>query len=319
MPKISVIVPVYNTEEYLEKCLDSLVNQTLQDIEIIIINDGSTDRSGQIIEKYLAENPEKIVYIKQENEGGVCPPRNRGIEKATGEYIAFLDSDDWIDVVAYETMYEKAISGDFDVVMCETYAVYPKKNLYISCGLKNDTTDIKRNMNKLYAVIWNKIYRRELFDKIRFREDVWFEDVEFLYRLYPNIKSIGVVKKPFCYYLQRQGSMTYTYNEKIYRIINNFESIFQYYEDNGMFKAYYRELEYAYLRYAFATFIKRMAKVGNKKVFEEGVEYAIKKVNETFPYYKKNKYLKGLKGIYLKHFNKRIADIVYYREKNKMN
>jgi len=319
MPKVSVIVPVYNTEEYLGKCLDSLVNQTLKDIEIIVINDGSKDRSGEIIEKYVKENPEKIVYIKQENEGGICPPRNRGLERATGEYIAFLDSDDWIDVSAYERMYEKAKSKDFDIVMCETYAVYSNKNVYISCGVETDTRDIKGNMNNLYAVIWNKIYKRELLEKIKFREDVWFEDVEFLYRLYPNIKSIGVVKKPFCYYLQRQGSMTYTYNEKIYRIIDNFESVFEYYKSNGIFEEYYNELEYAYLRYSFATFIKRMAKTKDKKVFDQGVEYAIKKVRETFPNYKKNKYLKGIKGRYLKYFNKFIAMLIYCKEKDRMN
>jgi len=90
MPKISIIVPVYNTEKYLEKCLDSLVNQTLKDIEIIIINDGSTDGSEKIIEKYVKEYSDKIVYIKQENEGGICPPRNKGIDVAKRRIYCFF-------------------------------------------------------------------------------------------------------------------------------------------------------------------------------------------------------------------------------------
>jgi len=216
-------------------------------------------------------------------------------------------------------MYERAKSGNFDIVMCDTNAVYPDMTVHISCGINTDTTDIKSNMNNLYAVIWNKIYKKEIFDKIKFREGIWFEDVEFLYRLYPNIKSIGVIKQPFCNYLQREGSITYTYNKKIYDIINNFETVFEYYKENGIFERYYDELEYAYVRYSFATFIKRMAKTKDKKAFNQGVEYAITKVAEMFPNYKKNKYLTGLKGTYLRNFNKAFAEVVYWREKRRMN
>ena len=114
-PKISVIVPIYNVEEYLEKCLDSLVNQTLKDIEIILINDGSPDNSEAIVKKYLKKYKEKIIYHKKENEGqGIA--RNYGIKLAKGEFISFVDSDDYIDLTMLEKLYNKAIKENSDIV-----------------------------------------------------------------------------------------------------------------------------------------------------------------------------------------------------------
>ena len=108
MAKVSVIVPIYNVEKYLPKCLDSLVNQTLDDIEIILVNDGSLDDSRKIAKEYSEKYKDKIIYLEKEN-GGLSDARNYGIPYATGEYIAFLDSDDYIDIDAYKQMYEKAM------------------------------------------------------------------------------------------------------------------------------------------------------------------------------------------------------------------
>ena len=118
MPKISIIVPVYNVEKYIERCLKSLVNQTLQDIEIIIVNDGSQDKSEEIIEKYVKENHNKIKYYEKSN-GGLSSARNYGIEYATGEYIAFLDSDDYVETNMYEEMYNLAKKENADMVECD--------------------------------------------------------------------------------------------------------------------------------------------------------------------------------------------------------
>ena len=125
MPKVSVIVPVYNVEEYLERCLDSLVNQTLKDIEIIIVNDGSTDGSKEIIQKYLNKY-KNIVYLEKEN-GGLSSARNYGIPYAKGEYIGFVDSDDYVEITMYENMYNKAIEEKSDMVECDFIWEYPNK------------------------------------------------------------------------------------------------------------------------------------------------------------------------------------------------
>ena len=131
--KVSIIVPVYNVESYLDKCLNSLVNQTLKDIEIIVINDGSTDNSQKIIDKY-SKKYKNIINITKEN-GGVSEARNLGLEKASGEYIGFLDSDDWIEPDMYELMYQKAKTENFDIVACDTQAIYYYKIVYISSNI----------------------------------------------------------------------------------------------------------------------------------------------------------------------------------------
>ena len=116
--KVSVIVPVYNVEKFIGKCLDSLVNQTLKDIEIIVVNDGTKDNSQEIIDKYVKKYPDKVKSFIKEN-GGLSSARNFGIEKAKGEYISFVDSDDWLNDDALEKMYNKAKKDKSDIVICD--------------------------------------------------------------------------------------------------------------------------------------------------------------------------------------------------------
>ena len=128
--KVSVIVPVYNTEKYLEKCLNSLVQQTLDEIEIIVVDDGSPDNSQAIISKYAEQYPNKIISLKKKN-GGLGDARNFGLEYAAGEFIGFVDSDDWVDTKMYETMYKEAING-YDIVLCDYIELTDGKYDHIS-------------------------------------------------------------------------------------------------------------------------------------------------------------------------------------------
>ena len=158
MPKVSVIVPVYNVENYVEKCLKSLVKQTLQDIEIIIVNDGSTDNSENIIKEFIKLYGEKIKYVTKEN-GGLSDARNYGMKFASGEYIAFLDSDDYVDITLYEKMYNKAIEEQCDYVECDFIWKYDDKEV-------KDTGNIYKNKHEMLAtarvVAWNKLIKRSL-------------------------------------------------------------------------------------------------------------------------------------------------------------
>ena len=156
-PKISVIVPIYNVEEYLEKCLDSLVNQTLKDIEIILINDGSPDNSEEIVNKYLKKYKEKIIYHKKENEGqGIA--RNYGINLAKGEFISFVDSDDYVDKTMFEKLYNKAhdsvlvkdaYGNDKYVSWGEAYR-YLNSDIIFPVGTKISMLDLKNNEQYYY-------------------------------------------------------------------------------------------------------------------------------------------------------------------------
>lgn len=317
MIKVSIIVPCYNVEEYIEKGLNSLVKQSLKEIEIILINDGSKDNTLNILKEYEKKD-NRIIVIDKKNEG-VSKARNNGLDTAKGEYIAFMDSDDWLEVDALKIMYEKAKEENYDIVACDTMAVYPNKKQLIKSGIE-DNQQNKKLMIDAYAVIWNKIYKKEILKNITFNTNLTFcEDVLFLYQIYERVKKIASVNKPLYNYLQRKNSLTYTYDKKLYQLIESQEEIIKYYKKNNIFEKYKEELEYTYVRYLYATFIKRLAKTKNIKKFKKGYKYVKEKVKENFPDYKKNKYLNNKKGLYLKHFNYILASIIYIIEKNKMN
>jgi len=313
--KVSVIVPVYNVEKYLEKCLNSLVNQTLEDIEIIVVNDGTKDNSQKIIDKYTKKYPKKVKgYIKE--NGGLSSARNYGLKYASGEYIAFVDSDDYVELDMYEKMYNKAISENFDIVACDLFYVYDDKKVEAFSNLNNDIftqEEIKQSMINIYPSAWNKIYKKDLFKhKIYFKDRVWFEDVEFLYRLISKVNSIGVVHEKFYNYVQRAGAITKTFDDRLFHYIDNWNGILDYYKKNKIYDEYKLELEYCYVRYLYATFIKSASNFTDKKLYEEAVNKAIENVKTNFPNYRKNKYFyKSLKGLYLLTFNKLYSKILY--------
>ena len=308
--KVSVIVPVYNVYEYIEKCLDSLVKQTLKDIEIIVVNDGSPDDSQKIIDKYAKKYKNIKSYIKE--NGGLSDARNYGLKYAKGEYIAFLDSDDYVSYDMYEKMYQKAKEKDFDIVVCDINYLYPDNTLRVSSGINDDTTDIKKAYLTIHPAAWNKIFKKSLFQNdVYFKKNVWFEDVEFIYRMLPYIKSIGVVKEAFNQYVQRPGSITNTINKKIYHYIDNMNGVIDFYKERKLYNEYEKELEYAYVRYIYATFVKSVKRYDYSE-YIKAVDVAITNVKEHFPKYRKNKYFyKSLKGLYLVIFNKFVAKILY--------
>ena len=313
MPKVSVVVPVYNVDKYLERCLDSLVYQTFEDIEIVIVNDGSTDKSAEIIKKYVQSYPNKVFAFEKEN-GGLSDARNFGIKKCHGDYIGFVDSDDYVSLDMFKKLYEKAISKDFDITVCDVRLVWKNKSKEISSKVINDIfdkDDIKKQMIDIYPTAWNKLYKRNLFDSVLFKKGVWYEDVEFLYRLFPYINSIGTIHMPLINYVQRKGAISKTFDKRVFNYIDNWNGIIEYYKENNFFDEYYFELEYCYVRYLYMTFVKAASNF-DKKSYREACKCAKDNVLKNFPHYKKNKYIKGLSGFYLKHFNLLTQSIVYY-------
>ncbi len=309
--KVSVIVAVYNVMEFLPKCLDSLVNQTLKDIEIIVVNDDSPDDSEKIIKKYLNKH-KNIIYLKKEN-GGISSVRNYGLKYATGEYIGFIDGDDYVSHDMYEKMYNKAKEKDLDMVVCDVNYVYPDESIKrVDCGIKDDNTSIKDIYINNYPVVWNKIIKKSIFNNdLKFKTGVWFEDVEFIYRMLAYIKKIGVIHEPFNQYVQREHSITHTVSSKIYDYIDNMNGIVDFYKERKLYSQYEKELEYVYVRYIYATFIKS-AKRFSYDEYLKAVDVAIKNVKKHFPKYRKNKYFyHSLKGLYLISFNKLVAKILY--------
>lgn len=303
MIKVSIIVPFYNVENYIEKCLQSLVNQTLEDIEILLVNDGSQDSSETIAKQLVEKYPNKIIYLEKEN-GGLSDARNYAIPYAKGEYIAFLDSDDYVETNMYEEMYHKAKQEDLDYVECDFLWEYPDKTL----ESKGKQYSNKKEMFLYTRVVaWNKLIKREIVQNnhLEFPKGYRYEDVEFFYKLLPFIHHYGIVQKPFIHYVQRENSISNVQNTRTKEMIDVLAHVITYYKTNNLFEEYKEEIEYIYARYILCSSMLRMVMIQDKKERKEIIQFAWKSLNTQFPNWKKNLYLKdkGLKNLYMKSVN----------------
>ena len=180
LPVISVIVPAYNVEKYIRECLVSLVEQTFRDIEIVVVNDGSTDKTAQIIDEF-ARKDNRIKVITQENQG-LSSARNRGIEQARGEYISFVDSDDWVDKDFLEKLYNTILKYNADI-SCAS-AIRKRKNSEKYRFLYKEEKEYTTLKDKIKickvpncCYVWNKLYQKSLIENIKFKKGVYFEDM----------------------------------------------------------------------------------------------------------------------------------------------
>ena len=305
MPKVSVIVPVYNVENYIEKCLDSLVKQTIEDIEIIIVNDGSKDNSIKIINKYIEQYKEKIVYLEKEN-GGLSDARNYGLPYAKSEYIAFLDADDYVEYDMYEKMYNIAKKENSDMVECDFFWEYPNKQ---KKDIGQAYNGKKEMIEKIRVVAWNKLIKKEIItqNKIQFPKGYRYEDVEFTYKLIPYINKVSFLKEPQVHYIQRENSISNSQNERTKEILYVLDNVIDFYKNEGFYNEYKEELEYIYSRYLLCSSLLRMVKINDKNIRNELLDKVWKDLNTKFPNWKKNRILnksKTAKNLYMKSVNK---------------
>lgn len=221
MGKLSVIVPVHNTDAYLDRCLESVLNQTLSDIEVILVENASTDSSLEMCYKYQRNDPRvKVLHLEI---GDLSTARNKGLEVATSEYVAFIDSDDYISVDMYERLYSLASEEDLDLVYSNHVLVYddrPPRYNYAETG-KVSVMSPKEllMMNFCYKIPLHSctmIVRRSLFDNLKFPEFVFFEDRAVTYLLINSSKRVGYIDKAFYNYYQRRGSIVHSMNWKKY-------------------------------------------------------------------------------------------------------
>ncbi len=212
---ISVIVPIYNVEKYLEKCIQSIQSQTYRDIEIILVDDGSPDDCGRICDKYK-EGDSRIKVIHKLN-GGLSDARNAGIEVASGDFISFIDSDDYIHPQMLEILYHNLISAKTDISVCAFREVSENEEIainQISEPVQTETFADEQVMNQLYernlitVVAWNKLYRREIFAHNRYCKGKIHEDEFLIHHLLHACKRIVYTKQPLYFYVQRKSSIT---------------------------------------------------------------------------------------------------------------
>ena len=292
--KISVIIPVYNVEKYIKKCLDSVVNQTFKDIEIIVVNDGSPDNSSKIIKEYMKED-KRIKYYEKDN-GGQGSARNLAITKSTGEYLIFVDSDDYIDLNMLEKMYDYAKKSKLDIVVCNGY-------LDVNDDITNfDNFNSSINdLQKRYIVSQTgpclKLIKAEIIKKnnLLFVENHIYEDIAIVpaYALFTD--KIGYIDERFYYYVQRSNSSMNQekYSKKledIFFALDNLSNKFTEYSNNK----FNEELEYLYIENLLHAASLRFLRFDN---YEKHIEKIVSIMKEKFPRWNKNIYYskKGLK------------------------
>lgn len=289
MPTLSVIVPVYNVEAFLPQCLDSLLSQSFEDLEIIAVDDGSTDKSLAILKDYEAKSGGRLFVCTKEN-GGLSDARNFGIEKATGKYIAFVDSDDFVHPDFARLMVEKAEEEKLDLVICDFFYYFSDGKLTPSSAGKGLSDDKRKEALLSAPMAWLRLCRRELFSSLRFPKGLFYEDLHLTPALLLQTDRIGFVKKPLYYYRQREGSIMRTrkFNKSFLDIFTVLNEILTRYREAGLWETYEKELEFLFLEHLYRSAALRFSRLPERKELFAKLRNT---VETQFPHWKKNPYL----------------------------
>lgn len=275
--KISVIIPIYNVENYLNRCIESVVNQTYKNLEIILVDDGSPDNCPKICDNW-AQKDNRIKVIHKTN-GGLSDARNAGLEIASGDYIAFLDSDDYIDLYMYEKLYKSLQTNNSDISMCGFKNVYDnseKEEIIEELNLKKLENEsifpyllkvgyIKKENSlqteNIMGNVWRLLYSKEIIGTIRFIKNIICEDLPFNIDIFEKKPKVSVVNEPLYCYVQRSSSIVHAYNEqKIKKRIEAYKLIVCKLEN----KVKSQEL-YAYKFYLYSSIVNELLKHGHRK------------------------------------------------------
>jgi len=233
-PLISIIVPIYNVQDYLVQCVESILNQTLSNFELILVDDGSTDNSANLCNKY-ANKDSRIKVIHKKN-GGLSSARNTGIEIARGKYLGFVDSDDWVDFDMYEKMTQKAELENVDIVVCGhkvvnldgsiTNVPSTAKNIKYS---SKDATKLILLDKQITSFAWNKIYRRKLFDDVRYPLGRIYEDTATTYKLFDKSSNVYCLSESLIYYRRRSNSICLS-KDSVKSVKRSYDNFLAFYE-----------------------------------------------------------------------------------------
>ena len=275
---ISIVIPVYKVEKYLEKCIQSVINQTYENLQIILVDDGSPDNCGKICDEY-AKKDHRIEVIHKSN-GGLSDARNKGLEIAKGEYIGFVDSDDYIEADMYEVLYNLLKQYNADVSICNFYTVSQGK-----ISIKNADNGINEYNRieilkeilldkNIQSYAWNKLYKKELFDEIKYPIGKKYEDIGTTFYLLEKCNKVVVTGKSEYYYINRQDSIVNNVTEST--ITDYIELIIQRYD--------YIEENIKELSSYNKDYLKRILKTAEKdiKSLNEVGDYTKKKYEELY-------------------------------------
>lgn len=292
---VSMIIPVYNVEKYIRKCLDSVEKQTYQNLEVIIINDGSPDQSQLIIDEFCERNQNFQCFITENH--GLGGARNIGMSKANGEYICFLDSDDYVKPEFVEKLVERAQIDQSDIVVCNNIDYYENQNreeISKQTYRHNPISlleDKKILFNRVCA--WGKLYRKELFDGLSYVSREWYEDMRLTPKLYARASKISYVDEPLLYYVIRDGSIMTSANAgRNLEIIDAFEDLHSYFIKVGLYEELKDELEFLMLDHVLVSAITRVLLTKDTKKKE--IIAQLQQYLETYDHLDENPYIKTM-------------------------
>lgn len=286
MKKVSIIIPSYNVENFIEKCISSLLKQTYNNIEIIVVNDGSKDNTGKIV-KSIADNNSNVLYYEKEN-GGASSARNYGIDKATGDYILFVDSDDYVNDEYVESLVN-CIKED-DSFALATNIEIEKEDGWKKYELSNEISTFFR-----YPSVCIRLYNKKYIDEInlRFSKSSHGEDLEFTSKLFIYNNKCSIADNSTYYYVYNDKSATRTNDEHFISIMDSLEGIETFAKENNKYEENYSVIEFIYILHVLYYLVKTLKTV--ESVSNERINDIINKVNKKFPNWKNNKYIKDLK------------------------
>jgi glycosyltransferase involved in cell wall biosynthesis len=266
---------------------------------------GSTDSSSKIINEFNNNYPNKIIYLKKKN-GGLSDARNFGLPYASGEYIGFVDADDYVDLNMFESMYNTSCKNNLDLVECDFIWEYPNKSK-IDIGKNYNTYNNFFYYGRVMA--WNKLFKSNIIKNhnLNFSVGLRYEDIDFFYKYISYVNKFELINKPFYHYMQRDNSIINKQNEKnndIFFILNN---IIDFYKANNLYEKNIDNLEYIYIRFLLGSSFLRIVKIKNKNIRKILLNKTINELYIKFPNWKKNKLLnknKTFKNLYYKSINK---------------
>ena len=310
MVKVSVVVPVYNAQEYLVDCIESLVNQTLDNIELLFVDDGSTDNSSEILRQYQEKFSDRVRVLTKEN-GGQASARNLGIAQCKGEYIGFVDADDCVEKCMFEKMYMLAKKEQSDYVECQyQYLKVSGANKIekLPCyGYVRPYSDKREMFIDPLVSPWNKLYRAELLreNNITFPDGVVYEDTAFYAKTIPFICKSSFDSSEYVYHFLRQGStMNAKKDARVGNIFPVIQDILDFYKENHLWDEYQAPLEYFCIKILLCSSLARIAKVCNPSLKKHYVQETIDFIRINFPNYRHNAYIRNSKkGIYMRCVN----------------
>lgn len=307
MPKLTITVAVYNAEKYLEKCIDSILSQTYTDYECILVNDGSTDQSGAICERYALKD-NRIRVVHQEN-AGLAATRNKGLELAKGEFIYFMDNDDYLEKDAMACCVEKLVNDNSQMVIFDVFQYQVATNtveIIKNPFDENRVYNIKEEKDILVKILnatWNKMYRVNLFtnNAITFPEEYFYEDFGTTYRLLAVCQRISFINKPLYHYLvDRPGNITTQFNRRVYDVLDLIKINNDFYKEKGIYEIFYEELKYLGIINVLEC-LKKVRNGSDKEMIKAYVAHAYAFLKHTWPEYPKCQY----------EINRQKNDIVY--------